>query len=64
MTRYIVLPFVSNKAEGFAKRLKTLVSKSYPQVDFNIAFKTPDEIGKHFPYKDKIKAVEKRSLVV
>ena len=62
--RFIVLPFVSQKAEGFAKRLKGVVNNFYPTVDFNVAFKTPDEIGKHFPYKDNIKSTDDRSLVV
>ena len=57
-TRFLVLPFVSRKAEGFAKKVKQLVNQYYPQVDFNVAFKTPDEIGKHFPYKDNIKSKE------
>lgn len=64
LTRFLVLPFVSQKAEGFAKRLKRLVNDFYPQVDFNVAFRTPDEIGKHFPYKDNIKTNAQRSLVV
>lgn len=63
-TRFIVLPYASQKAEGYAKRLKGLVNAYYPQVDFNVAFKTPDEIGKHFPFKDNIKTKECRSLVV
>jgi hypothetical protein len=63
-TRFIVLPYVSHKAEGFAKRLKGLVNTYYPKVDFNVAFKTPNEIGKFFPFKDNIKKTESRSLVV
>lgn len=63
-TRFLVLPYVSRKAEGFAKKVQHLVNEYYPQVDFNIAFKTPDEIGKHFPYKDNIKAKDGRSLVI
>lgn len=62
--RYIVLPYVSQKVETFAKRLKDLVVKNYPQVDFNVAFRSPNEIGKLFPFKDNIKNVESRSLVV
>ena len=33
-TRYMVLPYVSNRVEGFTKRLKAHVIKFYPQVDF------------------------------
>ena len=63
-TRYMVLPYVSNRVEGFTKRLKAHVNKFYPQVDFNIAFRTPNEIGKFFPFKDKVTQVERRALVV
>ena len=62
--RYIVLPYVSRNVETFTKRLKTLVNNYYPQVDFNVAFRSPNEIGKLFPYKDNIKNVESRSMVV
>ena len=63
-TRFIVLPYVSHKAEGFARKLKSLVSTNYPQVDFNVAFKTPCQIDRHFPFKDNIKNVRHRSMVV
>lgn len=62
--RFIVLPYVNTKAESFAKRLKELVQTNYPQVEFNIAFKAPNEIGKLFPFKDNLKKVESRSLVI
>ena len=62
--RFIVLPYVSPRAEGFAKRLKFHVASYFPQVDFNVAFKAPNEIGKFFPYKDRVTEVASRSLVV
>lgn len=63
-TRYMVIPYVSHQAESFAKRLKAHVNKFFPQVEFNVAFKAPNETEKFFPYKDKVKEIEKRSLVV
>jgi hypothetical protein len=36
-------------------RLKSLVEDTYPQVDFNVAFKSPKIIGSLFPLKDQIK---------
>ena len=63
-TRYIVLPFVSREAESFAIRLKKLVTTSFPTVEFNVAFKAPNEIGKFFPYKDSVTSNESRSSVV
>ncbi len=62
--RFIVLPFVQRKAETFAEKLKKLVETNYPQVDFNIAFTAPRTIGDLFPYKDNIKNVEDKSMVV
>jgi hypothetical protein len=62
--RFIVLPFVNRQAEHFGQRLKSLVEKSYPQVQFSTIFRAPDEIGKRFPFKDNIKKVEIKSLVV
>ena len=40
------------------------MNKYYPKVEFNIAFKAPNEIGKFFPYKDRIEDVEKKSRVI
>ncbi|CAF0958391.1 unnamed protein product [Brachionus calyciflorus] len=42
----------------------SLVTSNFPQVDFNVAFKTPTTIGSYFPFKDKVKEVEEQSLVV
>jgi len=62
--RFLKLPFVHRKCEDFSRRLKSMMTKSYPHVDFNVAFQTPMNIGKLFPYKDAIKKAEDRSLVV
>ena len=62
--QYIVLPYVNHKAEEFVRRLKKLVTSTFPQDDFNFAFKALNEIGKFFPFKDNVKEVENKSLVV
>jgi len=62
--RFLKLPYVSNKCEDFAFRLKKLVEDDFPQVDFNVAFQAPMTIGKFFPFKDKIQNVDEHSLVV
>jgi hypothetical protein len=62
--RYMVLPYVSQRVEGFTKRLKTHVNKFFPQVDFNVAFRTPNEIGKFFPFKDRVRQITSRALIV
>jgi len=61
---FFSLPYVSKKAESFAIRLKSSVEKVYPHLDFKVAFKTPVDIGKLFPFKDKIKEKEMQSLVI
>lgn len=61
--RFLVLPFANNKAEQYAKKLRHLVKTNYPQIDFKVAFKAPNEIGKLFPFKDKTTKMMK-SLVV
>jgi len=61
---FIVLPYVSRKAEHFGKRLKRLVATHYPDVDFKVVFKTHNDIAKKFPFKDNIKSTMSRSLVV
>ena len=60
----MVLPYVSQRVEGFTKRLKAHVNKFYPQVDLNVAFRTPNEIGKFFPFKDRVRQITSKSLVV
>ncbi len=63
ITKTIVLPY-TNKADEFSKRLKDLVKNSFKNVEFRVAFKTPNEIGKMFPFKDKISDPNKLSNVV
>ena len=55
---------MSRRAESFANKLKTLVTTNYPQVDFNVAFKTPNQIDRYFPFKDNVKSNNRRSMVV
>jgi hypothetical protein len=62
--RFLKLPYVSRKCEDYAFRLKKLVETHYEQVEFNVAFRAPMTIGSMFPFKDKVKNVEERSMVV
>lgn len=62
--KYITLPYSGEEAEDFAIRLKKLVERNFPQVDMKVAFKTPNEVGKLFPFKDRVKEPFKQSLVV
>ena len=61
---FLKLPYVSSKCEDYAHRLKSLVSNNFPQVDFNVAVQAPMTIGKLFPFKDNVKNVSERSMVV
>jgi TolB-like protein len=60
----VVLPFTNKKADVFAQKLNKLVTTNFPNIDFIVAFKTPNDIGKMFPFKDNIRDVEKQSLVI
>jgi len=62
--RFLVLPYANKKADVFASKLTKLVTNNFPDVDFKVAFKAPNEIGKMFPFKDNIKETQKRSLVI
>jgi hypothetical protein len=62
--RFIVLPYAGDKSEEFSKRLRKLVNKNFPKIDLKVAYTTPNEIGKMFPFKDRISCIEKQSLVI
>ena len=64
LKRFLKLPYVNKKCEDYAHRLKNLVESNYPQVDFNVAFQAPMTIGKLFPFKENIKNIKDRSMVV
>ena len=59
-----MLPYVGPKSEEFSEKLQNLVSSSFPQVEFNVAFQTPATVGSFFPFKDKIKDLESQSQVI
>jgi hypothetical protein len=61
---FLKLPYAGRKSDDFAFRLKNLVTKNFPLVEFNVAFQTPMNIGKFFPFKDNVKNAIDRSLVV
>ena len=62
--RYLVLPYSNHKVDAYAEKLTKLVNETFPQVDFKIAFKAPNEIGKLFSFKDNFKEKHAQSLVV
>jgi hypothetical protein len=62
--RFLKLPYVNRTCDEFAHRLKNLVESNFPQVEFNVAFQSPMNIGKMFPFKDRIKNTTDRSMVV
>jgi predicted GIY-YIG superfamily endonuclease len=62
--RFIVLPFVSRKAEAFSRELIELVETHYPAVKLTAAFQSPRRVKDLFPFKDGIKDNLKKSCVV
>jgi hypothetical protein len=62
--RFLKLPYTNKKCEEFAHDLKKLVETNYQQVEFNVAYQAPMSLGKLFPFKDNVKSLHERSLVV
>ncbi|CAF0863808.1 unnamed protein product [Brachionus calyciflorus] len=62
--RYIVLPYVGPKSDEFSDKLKDLITSNFPQIDFNVAYQTPQTISSFFSFKDKVKDAQAQSLVV
>ena len=61
---FIVLPYANRKCDEFEKKLRSVVTKNFPSVDFNVAFQAPMTIGDMFPFKDNIKKDVEKALVV
>ena len=38
-----------------ASKLKRLVKAYYPKINLRVAFKSPAQLGDHFPFKDRVK---------
>jgi len=62
--KYIVLPYHNNKVDAISSKLTKLVNSTFENLELRVAFQTPNEIGKKFPFKDNIKNKHLRSLVV
>ena len=50
---FLVLPYGGEKTDELKRRLNSLINKFYPQIEFNLMFKTPKTIGNFFNFKDK-----------
>ena len=62
--RFIKLPYVNKRCDEFERSLKELINKSYPQVDLVVAYSAPMTIDKLFPFKDNVKNLKEKSMVV
>ena len=62
--RFIKLPYLSKRCDEFESSLEELINKRYPQVDFTIAISAPTIIEKLFPFKDNVKNLKEKFLVV
>lgn len=59
---FLVLPFASQKAEGFAKKIKSVVNEFYPQIGVQDTGSNRKAFSQD--YKDNIKSNFDRSLVI
>jgi len=62
--KYISLPYVNDNSEVIGSKIKRLVKEYYPKINVRIAFKTPAQLGDHFPFKDKVEDPSKQANVV
>ena len=63
-TKYISLPYINDRSEMVASKLKRLVKAYYPKINLRVAFKSPAQLGDHFPFKDRVEDPSKQSNVV
>ena len=62
--KYLSLPYINDKSEKTAIKLKRLVKEYYNNIELRVAFKAPAELGSHFPFKDQVDDPTKMSNVV
>ena len=60
---YLVLPYLSEKASSFGRKLTNLVNDSFPDVNLRVMFKAPREIKSFFRFKDLIPKMKRSSVV-
>ena len=62
--KYLSLPYINDRSEIIAFKIKKVVKEFFPKVNLRIAFKSPAQLGDHFTFKDKVSDPKKQSLVV
>ena len=63
-TKYLSLPNINDKSEKIAFKLKNIVKEFFVKTNLRVAFKSPAQLGDHFPFKDKITDPKKLSNVI
>ena len=63
-TKYLSLPYINDKSELISRNIKKLVKQYYPKINLRVAFKSPAQLGDHFPFKDQVIDPNKQSNVV
>ena len=64
INRYIVLSYFNHKVMNFRQKLVSLVKSNFPSVNLRVAFTTPNDLGKQFPFKDKTTNIYMKGMVV
>jgi hypothetical protein len=52
--KYLSLPYINDRSEIIAFKIKKVVKEFFPKVNLRIAFKSPAQLGDHFTFKDKV----------
>ena len=53
-TKYISLQYIKDKSEIIGSKIKKRVKEYFPIINVRVAFKSPAQIGHHFPFNDKV----------
>ena len=63
-TEFLCLPYVNQKSEKTARKIKSLVIEYFEKVKMIILFKSPSKLDNHFLFNDKITNKNTEFLVV
>ena len=60
---YFSIPYLGELSDSFTRELKSILSKSHPQLDLRLSFNNPQKIGSFFKYKDPLPRLLRSNVV-
>jgi hypothetical protein len=61
---WLKLPYLGKEADEFGTKVESLINSNFNTLQLRVVFMAPSQLSKHFKFKDKIKELEKQSLIV